>query len=69
MVQNGYHIETIKNDIDLFNSMEKKDIISFDEYSYISNLAKKQIESNRELFDDFRESSKKYTKRITNGIR
>ena len=42
--------------------------ISLDEYKYILEYTKKVINENNYLFGLFKERSKKYTKKITNGL-
>ena len=69
MITNGMSREENEDKIKaLFKKSEGKKIISKDEYDEIRYFAK-SITNNERLLNDYKESSKKYIKKITKGIK
>lgn len=58
-----------KNDTSLLDNLKNNAIISASEYKYICFMARGELLRNEDLFKDFHESSKKYIKEITRGLR
>ena len=69
IIYNNETIYSVKNLLEIFNNFKDKSFISIDEYEYIVNEAEKVVFKNKELMDEFHESSKKYIKRIMNGLK
>ena len=69
IIYNNETIYSVKNLLEIFNTFKDKAFISIDEYEYIVNEAEKVVFKNKELMNEFHESSKKYIKRITNGLK
>ncbi len=62
--QNGHEIADIKYDVNAFEAMADKPILSEKEYTFIKNYSDNAVYNNLELLDDFYDSSKKYIRKI-----
>lgn len=68
MMIDGISVGNTQSLLSLFDNIKDMPTISLDEYKYILEYTKKVINENNYLFDLFKERSKKYTKKITNGL-
>lgn len=55
--------------IKILNSNSRNKMISYDDFLQFQRDAKKVLFDNKELFDDLKEDSKKYTKKISTSLR
>ena len=69
IMYNNETISSINNMIELFNNIKDKPDFDIREYKYIREMSEKMVLNNKGLLNDFHESSKKYIKRITDGLK
>ena len=69
MINGNLSIGKIHSMMQVYEALINKPVISKEEYEFILNYAKLEVGRNKELFDEFKNSSKKYIKRITNQIK
>ena len=55
--------------IKILNRNSRNKMISYDDFLQFQRNAKKVLSDNKELFDDLKEDSKKYTKKISTSLR